>query len=73
MDALISEESAVAVRLEHQTVTCNGKVFHFEIDPFAKHSMLNGLDELGYTLSRLNEIRYEMSLEEMPTKSLRES
>ncbi len=40
------------VDLESQTV--NGQ--HFEIDPFAKHCLLNGIDELDYTLSLLKEI-----------------
>jgi 3-isopropylmalate/(R)-2-methylmalate dehydratase small subunit len=40
------------VDLESQTV--DGR--HFEIDPFAKHCLLNGIDELDYTLSLLKEI-----------------
>jgi len=42
----------VKVDLESQTV--NGH--HFEIDPFAKHCLLNGIDELDYTLSLMKEI-----------------
>jgi len=30
-----------------------GQVAAFQIDPFARHCLLNGLDELGYLLSRL--------------------
>ena len=28
----------------------------FDVDPFARHCLLNGVDELGYTLSRMDEI-----------------
>lgn len=40
------------VDLESQTVSLgNGKSRQFEIDPFVKHSLLNGLDEIGMTLT----------------------
>lgn len=39
------------VDLESQTVKAsNGKVFEFEIDPFRKHCLLNGLDDIGLTM-----------------------
>ncbi len=39
------------VDLETQTVSLgNGKSRQFEIDPFVKHCLLNGLDEIGLTL-----------------------
>jgi 3-isopropylmalate/(R)-2-methylmalate dehydratase small subunit len=44
------------VDLSAQVVTAGDVRFDFEIDPFAKHCLLNGIDELGYTLSRLDEI-----------------
>jgi 3-isopropylmalate/(R)-2-methylmalate dehydratase small subunit len=40
------------VDLESQTVDGHA----FEIDPFAKHCLLNGIDELDYTLSLMQEI-----------------
>jgi 3-isopropylmalate/(R)-2-methylmalate dehydratase small subunit len=46
----------VAVDLSAQTVTAGDARFDFEIEPFAKHCLLNGIDELGYTLSRMDEI-----------------
>jgi 3-isopropylmalate/(R)-2-methylmalate dehydratase small subunit len=46
----------IAVDLSAQTVTAGDAHFDFEIDLFAKHCLLNGIDELGYTLSRLDEI-----------------
>ena len=41
------------VDLESQTVSLgNGKSRHFDIDPFVKHNLLEGLDEIGITLTR---------------------
>jgi 3-isopropylmalate/(R)-2-methylmalate dehydratase small subunit len=34
----------------------NGARHEFAIDPFAKYCLLNGIDELDYTLSRMDEI-----------------
>jgi 3-isopropylmalate/(R)-2-methylmalate dehydratase small subunit len=48
---------AIQVDLAAQIVTLpDGDVHSFEVDPFAKHCLLNGLDELDYTLSRSDEI-----------------
>ena len=48
----------VAVDLEAQTVTTpGGESFAFDIDPFTKHSLLNGLDEIGLTLEHAGEIK----------------
>jgi 3-isopropylmalate/(R)-2-methylmalate dehydratase small subunit len=33
-----------------------GQVARFQIDPFARHCLLHGIDELGYLLSRLPDI-----------------
>jgi 3-isopropylmalate/(R)-2-methylmalate dehydratase small subunit len=45
------------VDLEKQSVTfADGSVHQFEIDPFARYCLLNGVDELEYTLSRMDEI-----------------
>lgn len=49
-------ESMVKVDLEQQTVHAAGTSFEFDIDPFAKHCLLNGLDQIDYTLSLLTEI-----------------
>lgn len=41
----------IALDLEVQTVTGpDGSVYAFEIDPFDKHRLLNGLDDIGMTL-----------------------
>jgi len=49
----------LVVDLEPQTVsTTNGeKSFRFEIDPFRKYCLLNGLDEIGLTLRHADKIR----------------
>jgi 3-isopropylmalate/(R)-2-methylmalate dehydratase small subunit len=41
----------ITINLEQQTVTDNeGFSAHFDIDPFRKHCLLNGLDDIGLTL-----------------------
>jgi 3-isopropylmalate/(R)-2-methylmalate dehydratase small subunit len=48
----------LTVDLEQQSVTTpGGKSFSFAIDPFRKHCLLNGLDEIGLTLEHADEIR----------------
>lgn len=43
----------ITVDLEAQTVTGpDGKVDTFEMDPFRKHCLLNGLDDIGLTLQK---------------------
>jgi 3-isopropylmalate/(R)-2-methylmalate dehydratase small subunit len=49
------------IDLESRRVTLpNGTSAAFPIEPFARHCLLNGLDEFGYLRSKLNEIeRFE--------------
>jgi 3-isopropylmalate/(R)-2-methylmalate dehydratase small subunit len=48
----------LAVDLEQQTVTTpTGESFHFDIDPFRKHCIMNGLDDIGLTLAHADEIK----------------
>ncbi len=48
----------LAVDLEAQTVTApGGESFKFDIDPFTKHSLLNGLDEIGLSLAHAADIK----------------
>ncbi len=49
--------SEVSIDLEKQTVTAEGTVYHFEIDPFRKDCMLKGLDAIGLTLQHADEIK----------------
>ena len=64
VDRLFHETAAfpgfrLTIDLEQQTVaTADGAtVFGFEIEPFRKHCLLNGLDEIGLTLAHADEIR----------------
>jgi 3-isopropylmalate/(R)-2-methylmalate dehydratase small subunit len=53
-----SEGYRLAVDLEQQAVTTpSGESFHFDIDPFRKHCILNGLDDIGLTLEHAGKIR----------------
>ncbi len=56
-DARKGANARVAIDLESQTVTsADGQVFSFEIDPFKKHCLLNGLDDIGLTLEKVSSI-----------------
>jgi 3-isopropylmalate/(R)-2-methylmalate dehydratase small subunit len=63
VDQLIHEAEGkegyrLAVDLEDQSVTTpTGEVFKFDIDPFRKHCIMNGLDDIGLTLEHADEIR----------------
>jgi 3-isopropylmalate/(R)-2-methylmalate dehydratase small subunit len=63
VDRLFRESAAtegyrLAIDLENQTVsTPGGDSFKFEIDPFRKHCMLNGLDDIGLTLRHAETIK----------------
>jgi 3-isopropylmalate/(R)-2-methylmalate dehydratase small subunit len=49
----VARTDPIHIDLEHQTVTTPFQDrFAFEIDPFRKHCLLNGLDEVGLTLAR---------------------
>jgi 3-isopropylmalate/(R)-2-methylmalate dehydratase small subunit len=54
-------EARLSVDLPAQTLALVGEApTQFEIDPFAKDCMVNGVDELGYLLDRVADIeRYE--------------
>jgi 3-isopropylmalate/(R)-2-methylmalate dehydratase small subunit len=54
----VTEGYRLAVNLQDQSVTTPaGKTFLFDIDPFRKHSLLNGLDEIGLTLQHADKIK----------------
>ncbi|MDC0435480.1 3-isopropylmalate dehydratase small subunit [bacterium] len=47
------EGYALAIDLQEQTVTTpSGEVFHFEVDSFRKHCLLNGFDDIELTLQQ---------------------
>ncbi|MDO4700015.1 MAG: 3-isopropylmalate dehydratase small subunit [Moraxella sp.] len=48
----------LTVDLANQKVmTPSGKAYHFEVDAFRKHCLLNGLDDIGLTLQDSDKIR----------------
>jgi len=49
----------LTIDLDEQTVatTDGSKKFRFEVDPFRKYCLLNGLDEIGLTLRHADKIR----------------
>ncbi|HMO06619.1 MAG TPA: 3-isopropylmalate dehydratase small subunit [Paracoccaceae bacterium] len=52
-DARKGANARITVDLETQTVTsADGTVFTFEVDPFKKHCLMNGLDDIGLTLEK---------------------
>jgi 3-isopropylmalate/(R)-2-methylmalate dehydratase small subunit len=57
-EAQANEGYRLAVDLDQQTITTPGRQeIRFEIDPFRKHCLLNGLDEIGLSLQHADEIK----------------
>ncbi len=49
---------ALTVDLEGQSLSVpGGAAWKFEVDPFRKHCLLNGLDDIGLTLQHVDEIK----------------
>jgi 3-isopropylmalate/(R)-2-methylmalate dehydratase small subunit len=56
-DAEKGQNARMTIDLEAQTITASdGTVFHFDIDPFRKHCLLNGLDDIGLSLEKASAI-----------------
>ncbi len=56
-DAEKGANSLIEVDLENQTiVSSDGEIFRFEVDPFKKHCLLNGLDDIGLTMEKEDHI-----------------
>ena len=52
-DAEKGANARIEVDLEAQTLTLSdGQVIRFEVDPFRKHCLLNGLDDIGLTMEK---------------------
>ena len=62
VDVLMAEaekgsNARIEIDLEAQTVsTSDGETFHFDVDPFKKHCLMNGLDDIGLTLEKADSI-----------------
>ena len=63
-DARKGANARMTVDLDSQTVTTSdGQSFGFDVDPFRKHCLMNGLDDIGLTLSKVTAIdRFENSI-----------
>ncbi|MGX9352682.1 3-isopropylmalate dehydratase small subunit [Shimia sp. W99] len=52
-DAEKGENARMTVDLEAQEITTSdGEVIPFDVDPFKKHCLLNGLDDIGLTMEK---------------------
>ncbi len=57
-DAERGANATVTVDLENQEITGpDGGVIKFDIDPFKKHCLLNGLDDIGLTMQKQDAIK----------------
>ena len=56
-DAKLGGNARITIDLERQVVVRpNGDEIHFDVDPFRKHLLLNGLDDIGQTLQHASQI-----------------
>lgn len=46
----------IEVDLEKQLINAGNHQFSFSVEPFRKHCLLNGLDDIGLTLQKMNNI-----------------
>lgn len=46
----------VSIDLEKQAISAGNHQFNFDVEPFRKHCLLNGLDDIGLTLQKLDAI-----------------
>jgi 3-isopropylmalate/(R)-2-methylmalate dehydratase small subunit len=62
-DAERGANAVITVDLEKQEITGpDGGCIKFDVDPFRKHCLLNGLDDIGLTLQQASAIdNYETS------------
>lgn len=65
INELAHEGIEISVNLEEQQIIAKNKIYKFDIDPYRKHCLLNGLDDIGITLETENKIiSYEVKLNE---------
>ena len=67
-DAEKGANSIIEVDLENQTiVSSDGEIFRFDVDPFKKHCLLNGLDDIGLTMEKEDHIAVSYTHLTLPT------
>ncbi|HRK97766.1 MAG: 3-isopropylmalate dehydratase small subunit [Alphaproteobacteria bacterium] len=52
LTAAAEEKREITIDLEQQKIVCGNSVYTFDIDPFRKHCLMNGLDDIGLTLEK---------------------
>jgi len=66
MEFAKSVDNNITVDLEKQEVRAENKIHKFEVDPFRKHCLLNGLDDIALTLQKSDKIsEFEQSNKEL--------
>lgn len=64
--AVAQSGQKMSVDLDKQTVSAGNHQFRFDIEPFRKHCLMNGLDDIGLTLQKLDSISaYEKKQKEL--------
>jgi len=51
-----NKNNQAEVDLPNQTILANGKIYKFNIDEFKKHCLIEGLDDIGLTLQKQEQI-----------------
>jgi 3-isopropylmalate/(R)-2-methylmalate dehydratase small subunit len=57
VDVLKNPKEKVTIKLKNQTITWKNQKHSFPINPFVKRCLMDGLDDIGYTLSFAKEIK----------------
>jgi 3-isopropylmalate/(R)-2-methylmalate dehydratase small subunit len=58
INKLALEGIEISINLEEQQIIAQNKIYKFDIDPYRKHCLLNGLDDIGITLENENKINF---------------
>ena len=65
LEAAEDEENSFTVNLEKQQITAGNKEYQFDVDPFRKNCLIEGLDDIGLTLQKDDKISsFEKSYKE---------
>lgn len=56
MQCAENAENSITIDLPNQVVRAENREYRFELDPFRKHCLLNGLDDIGLTLEKKSAI-----------------
>ncbi len=63
-----SADNSVTIDLPKQEVCAGNKIYRFEVDPFRKHCLIEGLDDIGLTLQKSSKIsEFEKSYKQLTT------